>query len=57
MCIADEAGELGEKICALYNNKDKLTEMSKASYEYIRKNFSEENAWKVIAEDFKKTED
>ena len=57
LCIADEAGELGEKICALYNNKDKLTEMSKASYEYIRKNFSEENAWKVIAEDFKKTED
>lgn len=57
LCIADDARELGEKICALYNNEDKLIEMSEASYEYIQKNFSQENAWEVIAKDFKKTED
>ncbi len=53
LCIADSERTLGEKLAALYKNSKKLSKMSSASYEYIKYHFSEENAWKLIEEDFR----
>lgn len=50
--IADEAADFVEQLAALYQNEAELVRRSKASYQYIRDNFSFENAKKVIGPEF-----
>ena len=50
--IADEAADFVEQLTALYQNEAELVRRSKASYQYIRDNFSFENAKKVIGPEF-----
>ena len=50
--IADEAADFVEQLAALYQNEAELVCRSKASYQYIRDNFSFENAKKVIGPEF-----
>ena len=52
LCIEDEAQAIASKLAGLYNNDVKLTRMSEKSFEYIRNNFSEESAWRIVAKDF-----
>ena len=35
-----------------YNNMQYLEQISAKSYEYIQSNFSQENAWDVVKDDF-----
>lgn len=53
MLIEDDAETFAEKIAKLYQNEAELVRMSAESVEYIRKNFSPQNAIEVIGEDFK----
>ena len=50
--IADEAADFVEQLAALYQNEAELVRRSKSSYQYIRDNFSFENAKKVIGPEF-----
>lgn len=50
--IADETADFVEQLAALYQNEAELVRRSKASYQYIRDNFSFENAKKVIGPEF-----
>ena len=50
--IADDAKAFAEKLAALYQNAEELCARSKASYRYVRENFSFENARQVIAPEF-----
>lgn len=52
LCISDEAYDLAKKISELYDDEVKLVEMSKASYSYIKDNFSPTSVLKVIEKDF-----
>lgn len=52
MLIQDDAKKFAEDTAALYQNEQKLRQMSEDSIEYIRKNFSPDNAMAVISEDF-----
>lgn len=52
MLIEDDAEQFAKKIAALYQNEQELRRMSMDSIEYIRKNFSPQNAMAVIGEDF-----
>lgn len=52
LCIEDDAEKFADELINLYNNRFRLEKMSKESCKYIRNNFSEENAWKIIEEDF-----
>ncbi|MDE6915041.1 MAG: glycosyltransferase family 4 protein, partial [Lachnospiraceae bacterium] len=52
LCIADDADALAKVIITKYNNKEFLKQVSAKSYEYIKNNFSQENAWNVVKADF-----
>lgn len=52
LCIADDADALAREIITNYNNKECLKQISAKSYEYIKNNFSQENAWNVVKSDF-----
>ncbi len=52
LCIADDADALAKEIITKYNNKEFLKQVSAKSYEYIKNNFSQENAWNVVKADF-----
>ncbi len=52
LCIEDEEQAIISKLITLYNDGAELTRMSKQSFEYIRGNFSEEGAWRVVEKDF-----
>ena len=50
--VEDDPHQFANKVIELYSNKDYLENASNNSYEYIKKNFSEKAAWKVIGHDF-----
>lgn len=50
--IENEAEKFADKVVELYNDNDKLDEMSKAESEYIKKNYSVDVAWNAIKDDF-----
>ena len=50
--LTDEAADFVEQLAALYQNEAELVRRSKSSYQYIRDNFSFENAKKVIGPEF-----
>ncbi len=50
--IEDEKEKLADKILDAYDNTEKLLAMSELSLEYVKNQFSEDAAWKVIEEDF-----
>lgn len=52
LCIADDADVLAREIIAKYEDKEYLKQISVKSYEYIKSNFSQENAWNVVRADF-----
>ena len=52
LCIADDARTLADEIIDKYNNMQYLEQISAKSYEYIQSNFSQENAWDVVKDDF-----
>lgn len=52
LCIEDDAQTMTERFVMLYNDRVALEKMSKESIEYIRNNFSEESAWRVVEKDF-----
>ena len=52
MCIEDSKEGFARKLCELYQNERELIRISKASYQYIETNFSEQKAWDVIKNDF-----
>lgn len=53
LCIADaNADAVAKEMIAKYNNIEYLKQISAKSCEYIRKIFSQENAWNVIKDDF-----
>lgn len=52
MCIEDSKEGFARKLCELYQNEKELIRISKASYQYIETNFSEQKAWDVIKNDF-----
>ena len=52
LCIEDEVQAIASKLAELYNNDVQLTQMSRKSFEYIRSNFSEESAWRIVEKDF-----
>lgn len=52
MAIEDDAASMQDRIIELYNDENKLKEMSKAALEYIKKHNSVEAAWDIIKEDF-----
>lgn len=39
-------------ICEVYQNDDKLIEMSEKSQRYVREKFSTEAVWDIVKEDF-----
>ncbi len=53
LCIADDAETLAKEIMDKYNNKACLKQISAKSYDYIKNNFSQENAWNIVKVDFK----
>ena len=52
LCIEDDAEQMADRFVQLYYDRAGLETMSKDSYAYIRNNFSEESAWRIIAKDF-----
>ncbi len=52
MAIEDEGKAMADKIVELYNDKEKLIDMSKAAFKYIKKHNSIDAAWNIIKEDF-----
>lgn len=52
LCIEDDVQIMTERFVALYNDEAELQRMSEESIEYIRDNFSEESAWRIIEKDF-----
>ncbi len=52
MAIEDEGKAMADKIVELYNDKEKLIDMSKAAFEYIKKHNSIDAAWDIIKDDF-----
>ena len=52
LAIEDGAEDFANRLIALYNDEEKLRDMSTASCDYIRKYYSPENAMKIIKEDF-----
>ena len=52
MLVADEPGDFVEKCVNLYNNKEALKAMSKATDDYVRNKHSIEAVWEIIREDF-----
>lgn len=46
--VTDRAKEFAEQICMLYENEEKLIELSKKSVEYIGDNFSENSAKDIL---------
>ena len=52
LAIEDGAEDFAKRLIALYNDEEKLREMSTAGCDYIRKYYSPENAMKIIKEDF-----
>lgn len=52
LCVEDEAEQIAERFVQLYCDRVSLETMSKDSYAYIRDNFSEESAWRIVEKDF-----
>lgn len=52
LCIADKPDELAGEIVSKYQDKEYLQQVSLKSYEYIRNNFSQQNAWNIVGDDF-----
>lgn len=52
MCIQDDPAAFAEETVRLYQNPKALREMSRKTQEYIRKYYSVDAAWSVVAEDF-----
>ena len=52
LCIADQSDELAGEIVSKYQDKEYLQQVSLKSYEYIRNNFSQQNAWNIVGDDF-----
>lgn len=52
LSIADDAEEFAARIAALYEDEDALIEMSKKEVEYVKDNFSPQNAIRVIGPEF-----
>lgn len=50
--IHNEAEAFAEAVLRLYDDGDRLGEMSRKSIEFIKENFSMEAAWNIIREDF-----
>ena len=50
--VADGAEEFAQKTVELYENPERLRELSDRTQEYIRANFSVDGAWDVVKEDF-----
>lgn len=50
--IQDQEEEIIETICELYQNPDKLSEMSAHSQRFVREKFSTEAVWNIIKDDF-----
>ena len=51
--ITDDVNDFANKIIELYDNNDKLEELSNAEIKYINDNFTIESAWNIIKDDFK----
>ena len=52
MIIEDDPKEIARKIAAVYNDPDRLVDMSKHCIGYIQENYSPSNAIQVIGPDF-----
>lgn len=52
LSIADDAEEFAARLAALYEDEDALIEMSKKEVEYVKDNFSPQNAIRVIGPEF-----
>ena len=53
MCTQILADVFGvNAICEVYQNDDKLIEMSEKSQRYVREKFSTEAVWDIVKEDF-----
>ena len=50
--VKDQEEELIQVISELYNNKEKLTQMSEKSQQFVREHFSTDAVWNVIKDDF-----
>lgn len=50
--IHNEAGTFADAVLRLYDDGERLGEMSRKSIEFIKENFSMEAAWNIIREDF-----
>lgn len=52
MAVADTPAQFASRVISLYNDKEKLKEMSEAELAFIKKYYSTDAAWAVIEEDF-----
>ncbi len=52
LCIEDEADKFAERVLALYNDADKLTEMANKTQEFIKAKFSVDAVWDIVKDDF-----
>ena len=50
--VEDQEQKLVNAICEVYQNDDKLIEMSEKSQRYVREKFSTEAVWDIVKEDF-----
>ena len=50
--VWETAEDIAACIASLYTDADRLTEMSRRSVEYVKENFSNQNAVNVIAPEF-----
>jgi len=52
LIVADTAEEIAEKIAALYMDEEKLRAVSAAGIDYVRENYSQDNAVRVLDAEF-----
>ena len=50
--VEDQEQKLIDAICKVYQNDEKLIEMSEKSQLYVREKFSTDAVWDIVKEDF-----
>ncbi len=52
LTVSDDPKEMANKILNIYNNDEKLIELSKEALKFINENYSMKAAWNIIKDDF-----
>ncbi len=52
VCIADDAVSFAESVCNIYQDRERLLQMSSEGRKIIEETFSEKTAWNLIERDF-----